>query len=223
MKATVFGAGGLVGQWIVKLLLEQGDTVTAVVPSLNVGNFTESDKLTLVEGDVMDFEVALNATKGADVVFSATGASYMNGMRSSSGLGTIRRPLDDLRTAGATNIVTAMDENQVKRIVVVGISGILLQKGSGHMIMDEADYPKHLHRLSTEYFRTYEMFRESDLDWTIVCPSQPLDGEPTKKYQVLAEHFPPGTTPCTGDIAHFMVLEAKEKKFVHNRVGISIQ
>ena len=74
MKILVFGASGKTGHQLVQQGLLQGPHITAFVRNplkLKITN----DKLKVIQGDVINYQMVEEAVKGQDAVLSALGAS----------------------------------------------------------------------------------------------------------------------------------------------------
>ena len=107
MKLLVFGSTGSIGRQLVNQALEHGHTVTAFArdPSrLDI----EHDKLTVVQGDVLDFPSVEKAMQGQDAVFCSLGAGSKGGVRS----------------AGTENIVRAMEQSGIRRFICQSTLGV---------------------------------------------------------------------------------------------------
>ena len=74
MKALVAGSTGKTGSHIVRLLLEKGIEVRALVRDLDKANSALPETVETVIGDVMDRESLTTALAGCDILLSATGA-----------------------------------------------------------------------------------------------------------------------------------------------------
>ncbi|MCO4815257.1 MAG: SDR family NAD(P)-dependent oxidoreductase, partial [Flavobacteriales bacterium] len=71
MKVLITGGAGFIGSNLTKRLVEDGHSVV-VLDSLLRGNKLEKDtfsKITFIQGDVRDYELVLNASKGCDLIF----------------------------------------------------------------------------------------------------------------------------------------------------------
>jgi putative NADH-flavin reductase len=110
MKLAIFGATGKTGKELVAQALDQGHEVTSLVRDparLTV----EDERLTLVVGNVLDPTCVAQAVQGQDAVICALGAG--SDLKKST-----------VRTTGTINIIRAMQENNVKRLLVVSAMGV---------------------------------------------------------------------------------------------------
>src|SRR5688572_21404754 len=110
MKLLVFGAGGATGQELVDQALEQGHHVTAFVRS-NPPRARDATRLTIVRGDVRDHVAVATSIHSHDAVLCALGAAT-----------PLRR--DPALVAGITNIVRAMENAAVRRLVYLSFLGV---------------------------------------------------------------------------------------------------
>lgn len=214
MNLIVFGATGLVGKQLVQQALFKGYHVKAfgrnvyTTDYLPTGPSGQTDNLQLVQGALFDATEVYNAIKGSDAVLSAIGGGTD---------GT-----DKARTLGMKNIIAQMQKANVRRIITTGAEGILNAE-DGKMLMEQEDYPPEYMPVSLEHKKAYELLNESGLNWTVVCPSDIVNGGPTGNYYVAADQLPhPNNYKINvGDMAMFMLNELEKNEYVKRRVGIS--
>ena len=116
MKALVTGGAGFIGSHLVDKLISKGNSVT-VYDNLSSGKkeflkqHMQSDKFTLVEADLLDFERVKKEIKDFDVVFHIAANPFVR-------LGEKQTRLDLEQGAMATyNILESMRLNGMKKIV----------------------------------------------------------------------------------------------------------
>ena len=207
MKVLIFGSTGRVGKQLVLQALVKKHTVTAFLR--NAGNLPFfNERLTKVEGDVITEEDINNVVPGHDAVIVALGQFKHDGAVS-------------LMSTAAKNILWAMKQNGVRRIIGIGDHGIL-QHDEITLRKNQKDFPTYLQHVSDDHFRVFTRYERSELDWTLVCPNHIPDGGATGIYR-LRTNFQPkmGLAIRTGDVAHFMLRELEENKFLQTRVGIA--
>jgi putative NADH-flavin reductase len=110
MKILIVGATGRTGKELVKQALEQGHEVTALVRSLKKITISQSN-LRIVKGDVLDFDNVQKAVAGQDAVLSALGHKKFFIKTS-------------ILSEGTRNIIRAMDQHKVKRLICITTLGI---------------------------------------------------------------------------------------------------
>lgn len=154
MNITVFGANGRVGRLVVAEALDSGHKVTAFVHGINP--FEENLNLTIIQGDIYSFNDVKNALMGNECVIST--------------LGSWGTPNKDILSKGMSNIVPAMKELGINRIISLtgagcrayGFEASLLEKLSRVPLVVIApkivkDAEKHI-----------KILYESNLDWTVL-------------------------------------------------------
>jgi putative NADH-flavin reductase len=207
MKVIIFGATGRVGNQLVLQALVKKYLVTAFLRKEADLPFT-SENLVKVEGNVLDEEVVTNAVAGHDVVLVSLGDF---------------KPDEEITimSEGAKNILWAMKQKGIKRIIGVGNAGIL-QHDEIALRKNQEYFPSYLQYVAEDHLRMFMRFQKSELDWTIVCPNNIPDGGATGVYRIR-KNYPPrhGIGIRTGDVAHFMLREMEERKFIKTRVGIA--
>ena len=132
-KVLVIGATGSLAHYVIDELEKQND-VQLTLFARNSKRISNSDKATIVQGDVMYYENVKNAIEGQDIV-------YVN----------LAGQLD----AMTKNIVKAMQENGVKRIIAISSIGI---------------FDKPLKSVLVPYKELSDNIENSGLDYTILRP-----------------------------------------------------
>lgn len=208
MKIIIFGATGMVGKELVKQALYNNHTVKAFGRNVFTEGLPEDNKIELVQGALFDEGEVYHALKGSDAVLSAIGGGIDGA--------------DKTRSLGMKNIAKQMQKAGVKRIVALGGVGVLDATG-GKLIMDEEDFPPQFFAVSQEHKKALAILKESNLEWTFVCPPMIQEGDPTGIFQVAANRLPGSSNPVitTGDLALFMLKELELQDFLKQKVGIS--
>lgn len=209
MKLTVFGASGRTGRPLVEQALRAGHEVTAFVrdpAKLGISH----EKLRVVSGDVKSNpEKVSEAVAGADAVLSV--------------LGQTKGSPKDLQTAGTRNVVAAMREHGVRRLVSL----------TGAGVADPRDEPKLsdraivflLRRLQGDVLRDAQeharIIQESGLDWTIVRGPMLTEGEKKGEYRVGYVGKGSGARISRADVADFMLRQADDDAYLHQAPMVS--
>lgn len=209
MKLTVFGASGRTGRPLVEQALRAGHEVTAFVRDpAKLG--ISYEKLRVVSGDVKSNpEKVSEAVAGADAVLSV--------------LGQTKGSPKDLQTAGTRNVVAAMREHGVRRLVSL----------TGAGVADPRDEPKLsdraivflLRRLQGDVLRDAQeharIIQESGLDWTIVRGPMLTEGEKKGEYRVGYVGKGSGARISRADVADFMLRQAADDAYLHQAPMVS--
>lgn len=200
MNITLFGATGRTGRKILEQALAGGERVTALVR--DTGKLVISDpNLKVIKGDVLDADSTAVAIAGSNAVLSA-----------------LKVPVQE-RVTAIDNIIKAMKQHHVRRIIAIGGSGCL-QIDEQTRYHETAGFPEFFRAGSLAHWEVCKRLMESNLDWTFVCPPDIPDGERTGKYNTQATFRPNGNRIFTGDLADFMLNELMKNEFVKLRVGI---
>lgn len=206
MRVTIFGATGGVGRHAVKLAVESGHDVTAVVRSPEK---LETD-VRFITADLAtaSVESISNAVRDADGVLSCLGPRSK--VEAQAGI----------VTRGTRLIVAAMKETDARRLIAISAVPVgtisspgrpnppKRDPGDGFMVRTV------LTPIVKAVFRdTYrdlaemeDVIRESGLDWTIARPPRLLDKKLTGRYRTDAvQNLAGGRAVSRADLAHFMV------------------
>ncbi len=205
MKLVIFGATGRVGSNVLARALQDGHGVTVLVR--NPEKIAEdSPHLQVIQGDVRRREDVEQAVKGADIVISALGTDGSTTLTDSMPL-----------------IIQAMKKENVRRIITVGTAGILQSRTAPDLLRYQSSESRRaLTRAAEEHHKVYLMLSQSDLDWTIVCPTYLPDGERTGSYRVERDFLPEdGTVISVPDTADFVYEQIVSNTYVKARVGIA--
>lgn len=204
MKIVVFGATGGVGQSVVKQAVENGFEVTAFVRTRAKLEVTHRN-LDIIQGNAFNQAEVAAAIAGHDAVVSCLGSSQ--GMKKSTDLQEM-----------AKNIVTGMQQHNVKRIVYTASAGIHKELSgiSGKLIMRMLKNSLTDHRAATEYIEAH------GLKYTIVRPmgltNRPLSG----KYRESTTSLPKKSRSIPrADVAHFILKALSDAQYENTSIGIS--
>ncbi|MEG2945462.1 MAG: NAD(P)H-binding protein, partial [Bacteroidales bacterium] len=127
-NVLLIGGSGFVGSAILKELLDRGYKVTTLVRNPDKITIKSSD-LTIVKGDVSDFDEIKKLATGKDAVISAYNPGWNNPNIYEETLKNYPRILDAVKAAG------------VKRILIVGGAGTLFV-APGVRVMDTGVIPE---------------------------------------------------------------------------------
>jgi uncharacterized protein len=167
-------------------------------------------KLTIHLGDATDGDSVEDTIFSQDAIVSALG------LTANAQPGTV---------ATATgHIISAMQSNRLRRIVVIAGAGILLDRKTGAMRIESPTYPEEYRVYGTEHRRVYDALAASNLDWTLICPPTMYDmetgdaGELRCELDVLPEH---GKRAAYAAVARFALTALKDDQYIRRRVGVA--
>jgi putative NADH-flavin reductase len=170
MKVILFGATGGTGGQVIQQACEAGHEVTALVR--DASRLTRSHpRLTVLQADVMDLTAIVPAIAGSDAVVSVLGPRG------------VRVPTT-VRSDAVTSMVTAMQAEGVRRLIVVTAGGIVTE-GDGPLtrLVLKPVVGTILRHSFADMRRTEDIVRASGLEWTIVRPPRLTDGPRTASYR----------------------------------------
>lgn len=206
MKLLLLGATGRVGSHILTHALRDGHQVTTLVRSPEKLAHKQDANLRVLTGNVLRPADVLQAVKGADAVISTLGTD---------GSTTL--------SEGTPHIIHAMNQEGIKRIITVGTAGILQSRVQPELLRYQSSESKRkLTRAAEEHHKAFTLLEQSDLEWTIVCPTYLPDGELVGSYRVEADFLPEnGAEISVPDTAAFTYGLISSKHYVRSRVGIA--
>ena len=120
----------------------------------------------------MDISSLKSALNGQQAVISAFGTKL------------IRKPTTLLSDA-TRNLVEAMNDGGVKRLICVTGIGAGDSKGHGGFLYDNILEPFLLHEIYEDKTRQEEVIRKSSLDWVIARPAILTNGPATGNYRTV--------------------------------------
>lgn len=205
MNILLLGMTGRVGSEVAKLALKDKHQVTALVRTPEKITIND-DNLSIVKGDVTIKEDVARAMQGADAVLSALNTDGA-----------------DTLTKSMPLIIDAMNAEDIKRIVTIGTAGILDSRVEPDVLRYQSSESKRkLTRAAEEHHKTYLLLEETNLDWTVVCPTYLPDGEAVGKCREERDFLPEdGKKITVGDTAVFTYKQLESDEYIKSRVGIA--
>ena len=212
-NVVLIGASGFVGTAILNELLNRGHKVTAIVRDPT--KVTASNpNLKVVQADVTDTDVLIEASKGKDAVISAYNPGWKNPNIYEETLKNYPLIVDSVKKAG------------VERLLIVGGAGTLFY-APGKMVMDADDIPAKLlpgiKSLGEFYLNTLR--KENYIDWIFLSPAANMTpGERTGKFRIGKDDLVVGVNGDSNisveDYAVAMVDELEQKHHHKERFTI---
>lgn len=148
MKAFVTGSTGLVGTNLVRLLVEQGHEVKALVRSAEKARrILPTQGVTLVEGDIKNIAGFAAQMRGCDVVFHV--AAYF---REYYQRGDHWATLKAINIAGTIQLLEQAEQMGVQKVIYVSSGGTIGKRADGQP--SDENTPPSDYNLSNLYFRS---------------------------------------------------------------------
>jgi len=209
MRLAIFGAENGTGRLITEEALAAGHEVHthAADPRDYPLDPREYDRLRVVEGDAFDVPSVEEMVRDADAVCSAIGVSS-------------DRPPGVTPSDGTANVLTAMEQFLVPRIVSATAAGV----GDG---ADRAGLGTRLRALFdrerfSDLARQERLVRESDREWVIVRPARLTNGPRTNEYRAGSDvETGLRSTLSRADLAAFMIEQVVEDTYLGQAVTIA--
>jgi putative NADH-flavin reductase len=206
-RLVVFGATGGTGQQLIEQGLQHHHEMLGFArrpPSV-----PERERLSWIEGDVLDKARVAEAVKGQDAVLCA--------------IGTPNQPGTHVLSQGTVNIVAGMRAAGVRRLVCQTTLGVAESRDQAGFIYLHVIVPLAQRHTFEDKHRQERIVRESGLDWTIVRPSRLTNGPRTGAYRTGARLRLNSLTAhvSRGDVADFMLKQVAADTLVGQAVGIS--
>lgn len=210
MKILVFGASGGTGRELVTQALEQGHTVTAFLRDPAKIDGIQHANLSVVSGDALDPVAVANAVQGQDAVLVTIGAGPKR---------------TTIREDGTRNVVKAMQEAGVKRLICMSSLGVGDSRSNLPFFTKYVVVGIFLRHAFADHENQEIVVMNSALDWTLVRPPHLKDGPYTGTYQ---HGFAVTTTYkdiegwiSRSDVADFMLGQLADDTYVHLTPGVS--
>jgi putative NADH-flavin reductase len=214
MNIAIFGANGPTGRLLTEQAIAAGHTVTAFTRHADAFPIRH-EQLRVVQGDARDLAAVGAAVAGQDAVLSTLGTKLS------------RKPIT-LYSAAITNVIQAMHDHGVRRLVCVSSSatdpvtraadtggGVVFEKVLKPFIANVVGKTMYADMLRMEH-----LVMDSDLDWTIVRPSGLFDTPTVTDYRLaegsLREHFTSRT-----DLAACLLQQAESDQYARKTVAVA--
>jgi putative NADH-flavin reductase len=208
MRLLIFGSTGGTGRELIAQALEQGHEVTAFARDPARLGLTHL-KLTIAQGDVLDYASVERAVRGQDAVVSA--------------LGTRKLGKTDLLSSGTGNIIRAMEAAGVRRFVCESSLGVGDSRGQLGALYTYFVIPLFLRNIYADKEVQERIIRESSLDWVIVRPAVLTNGPRTRIYKAgfnNADRSIEGKI-SRADVADFMLKQVKDDAYLRKTPALS--
>jgi putative NADH-flavin reductase len=203
MKIVIFGASGRTGILTVYQALEKGHAVTAFARKPDAVTIRHKN-ITILQGDISEYEKVKQAVAGQDAVISALGVDI--------------RKKNTVLSEGTRNILKAMEECGVKRFICMSSAGILGDDGG--FFFGKIMIPLFLKQVFEDKKQQMNIVRESNAEWVLIRPVGLTDAPKTGRYQIRPGKPGSATIP-RADVADFMLKLLTDKQYDRTMPAIS--
>ncbi|MDC0711154.1 NAD(P)H-binding protein [Stigmatella sp. ncwal1] len=198
LPVLIFGAAGRTGRILVDQAVGLGHRVTAFARDLKNLPAPHA-RLRLMQGSVEDADAVAAAMKDQTVVLCA--------------LGPTGRKDREAIAQGTQNIVTAMREHHVRRLIYMPFH----EQGNGwgpSALFEKLMGTLRARKTPEGWQHRVAVIRESPLEWVIVRPTRLTDGPAGKQYQVSIDQSKVPLRISRADVADFMLEQLRSPRFV---------
>lgn len=205
MNIAVFGGSRGVGRLVIEQALAQGHTVQALVRTPESFEI-DDERVTAVIGNVLEPNDVSACVSGAEAVVVSLGSTGNNP--------------DNVVSQGTQNVIAAMKEAGVKRLIVVTSLGVGDSKNqvpfAFKMLMKTVLKKPMADKEIQEHY-----VRESGLDWIIVRPGGLTDGPATGDFQAGVDSSIMAGQVSRADVAAFVLQQLTNDTYLHQAPAIS--
>ena len=196
MKILIFGASKGIGHQLLKLALDEGHEVTALLRYPDKFKVTDPH-LHVNKGDILDRSSVSDAVGGQDAICVCIG------------IPPTFKPVE-VFSKGIKNVIASIEKNSEQKLIVITGIGAGDSSGHGGFLYDRVFKPLLLKEIYKDKDREELLIRESHTHWMIVRPGFLTNGPRTGKYRVIEDLK--GITAkkiSRLDVADFMLKELK--------------
>jgi putative NADH-flavin reductase len=207
MNILVFGASGRTGHELVKQALDNGHHTTAFVRSPAKLKISHTN-LRVFQGDAVSYPMVFEAMKDQDAVFSTMGAASPF-------------KYDATVVHGMFNIVKAMDQSKVDRLVYMSAFNVRASRNNAGLLIRLLG-PTLLKSETAGHEAREEIIRQSPLSWTLVRAAGLTNGAHTGQYrsgEVVKANSMRGMI-SRADVADFMLRVLGNDDYVRKAVMV---
>jgi uncharacterized protein len=206
----MFGATGTIGRRIAQEALARGHELTAIVPDPARLDLSH-ERLTVMNGDVLDAASVAAAVKGHDAVISAYGPG---------GAASPQTVVD-----AARSLIEGLGRAGVHWLVVVGGAGGL-EVSPGVQLVDTPEFPEAWKPVALAHREALAVYRTADLDWTYVSPAALIaPGERTGRFRIGTDQLvidDKGESRISAeDYAVALLDEVERPRFIRRRMTVA--
>jgi len=206
MRLIIFGSTGSVGRLLVEQALQNNHLVTAFLRDPAKLSVSHSN-LSVIQGDVLDYRAVEKAIKNQEVVLCTLGAGSKG----------------NVRAEGTRNIIRAMDNHGVRRLICQSTLGAGDSKGNLNFFWKHIMFGMLLKQAYKDHELQENYVIQSKLDWTIIRPAAFTDGNRTGNYR---HGFGPHEKDLAlkisrADVADFILNQVSQNAYLRKTPGQS--
>ncbi|MEO8068234.1 MAG: NAD(P)H-binding protein [Flavobacteriales bacterium] len=205
MRILIFGATGRTGNEAIEQALKRGHTLTAFARDPSKLHL---QSVRVVKGDVTEPKAVSSAMKGQDAVLCLLGQ---------------RSPFkrDPRLTIGVRNILRAMQDHDVRRMVNLSFAGVHDGRRKAGPLLNWVMVPL-LHAVVADHEDREAWIEASTVDWTMVRPVMLTNGPHTAEYRYGKHINPKALVPSVSraDVADLMLRVLDDHSTFHKGLQV---
>jgi putative NADH-flavin reductase len=211
MKIAIFGGNGATGSLLIKRCLAAEHEVTALLRKPE--SFPLRDEVHVIQGSAFDLATVAQTVEGADVVLSALGANSLH--------------KEDVLERAVPQIVAAMKQKGVRRLIVLGSAGakpnaLDKQPAWRRWIVEHVVYNTFLKWPVASQRAQYAILSSSDLAWTMAMPAMLTNGRGHGTWRIDPDALPRNASRIAReDVADFMMQQIDSPQWIRKAVYIA--
>jgi putative NADH-flavin reductase len=208
VRVAIVAASGMTGTQLIEQALEAGHTVIGLARSPEKIAF-DDPRVEKRKADAFDPQSIIDGLEGADAVITSVGKRDLFDKRY------------NLSTMAHEGVIAGMRKHNIHRLLVISSTGAARIKRDG--------IQRNIYLfLRRKYYRDmYEMEQQvmsSGLDVTVLRAPYLVDGPCTGEYRYIEdETYPVGINITRANLAHFLVNELENNKWVNRVVAIAAE
>ncbi len=202
---ALFGISGKTGSILAKKLVAKKFIVKALVRNPSKVFFS-SPKISIIQGDVLNFNQVLDTIRDADAVINV--------------IGHVKGCPKNLQTIATGHIIKAMNELHISRLIDLTGNAVTVE-GDNPGIIDRASFfvMKHLAGLAmknrfNDGVEHTRLIQNSDLEWTVIRAPVLLPKPATAKTYIGMVGHIPGHSLTYDDLVNEIVNILVNKSFI---------
>lgn len=211
MKILVLGATGRTGKLFTQLATSKSHQVTAIIRNMKDAILP---KVNYIEGLPTDDQLLAKALQGVDAVV----VSLNINRTSDNPFARVVSPLT-LISDSVKALISAMEKNDVRRIITVSASGVGDSWNDMYLIARLFIRYSNIWKVYEDHDRQEKIVRQSKMDWTIVRPVMLTDKD-TDEYNAVIGKPSSGTISRKGT-AKFILDALESGNYVRDIVTLS--
>lgn len=203
MRLTIFGAAGGIGRHVVQAARSAGHDLTLVTRDASqLEGLAPADRV--LEGDVLDAALVVEAVRGAEAVINTLGPSSNS-------------PAEvELTEKFTRSLIEAMKAAGIRRLVT--LSGAAVRVEGEHKGLGDRFASAVVHLFAGNVLRAkqreYELLAASPLEWVAVRPPRVTDDAARGSYRSGSLRVGPGSRIGKADLAAFMLQQLTDDEYL---------